>query len=158
MDEYVWKSLWWLPGFSISMSWWLIVPICAWSLPCHKNTAKGKKSPIIKTDFGWLELCVYCMLDLHQRVLAKPGHRDGKPADCQCWLERKEKLNENIARVCAHHAHSLLLPGNNLQKLKRFLHVDKMANCINEKVPGTQWCQPDVRNRDMMTHWCQTET
>ena len=52
----------------------------------------------------------------------------------QCWLQRKEKLNENVARVCRKHRNSLLLPGSPLTKLKRFLTVDRLVNCINEKV------------------------
>ena len=52
----------------------------------------------------------------------------------QCWLEKKEKLNENVARVCRKHRSSILLPGTPLTKIKRFLKVDRMVNCINEKV------------------------
>ena len=54
----------------------------------------------------------------------------------QCWLEKKEELNKNIARVCRKYRGSIKLAGTPATMLRRFLHVDQMVNCINEKVIG----------------------
>ena len=54
--------------------------------------------------------------------------------DFECWLQKKEKLNLNIAEVCRKYRDVLMLPGTVLTKMRRFLHLDKMINCLNEKV------------------------
>ena len=42
-----------------------------------------------------------------------------------CWLQKKEKLKTNIAKVCRKYRNSILLPGTALTKMKRFIHFDK---------------------------------
>ena len=42
-----------------------------------------------------------------------------------CWLQKKEKLKTNIAKVCRKYRNSILLPGTALRKMTRFLHFDK---------------------------------
>ena len=45
--------------------------------------------------------------------------------DFNCWLNKKEMLKKNIAKVCKKYRNSLVLPGNALKKMKRFIHFDK---------------------------------
>ena len=45
--------------------------------------------------------------------------------DFNCWLNKKEMLKKNIAKVCRKYRNSIVLPGTALTKMKRFLHYDK---------------------------------
>ena len=45
--------------------------------------------------------------------------------DFNCWLNKKEMLKKNIAKVCRKYRNSILLPGTALRKMTRFLHFDK---------------------------------
>lgn len=72
---------------------------------------------------------------LYLMLVNQFGNISGTSCDgFQCWLEKKEKLNENIGRVCRKYRDSLLLPGDDVDRLKNFLLFDKIANCINTKV------------------------
>ena len=55
----------------------------------------------------------------------------------QCWFEKKQQLNKNIARVCRKYRDSINIPDQAVDKEKQkrqFLHYDKMVYCIIEKV------------------------
>ena len=52
----------------------------------------------------------------------------------QCWFEKKQILNENIARVCS--KYRIEVEANN-SRGARFLQHGQLVNCVNPKV-----CQP----------------
>ena len=55
----------------------------------------------------------------------------------QCWFEKKQALNKNIARVCRKYGESIRIPYQHIDKEKQqmeFLHYDKMVYCNTYKV------------------------
>ena len=55
----------------------------------------------------------------------------------QCWFEKKQELNKNIARVCRKYGESIKIPYLQIDKEKQkqeFLHYDKMVYCTIPKV------------------------
>ena len=55
----------------------------------------------------------------------------------QCWFEKKQQLNKNIARVCRKYGDSIKIPDKAMQKEKqrmKFLHYDNLVYCLIEKV------------------------
>ena len=49
-------------------------------------------------------------------------------------MEKKEKLNENIARVCSKYGDYIDKISGRVLDRKMFLHYDKMVYCIIQKV------------------------
>ena len=55
----------------------------------------------------------------------------------QCWFEKKQALNKNIARVCRKYGESIKIPDlqiDNEKQKREFLHYDKMVYCPISKV------------------------
>lgn len=52
----------------------------------------------------------------------------------QSWLEKKQKLNKNIARVCSKYGDYIDKISGRVLDRKMFLHYDKMVNCLIQKV------------------------
>ena len=55
----------------------------------------------------------------------------------QCWFEKKQQLNKNIARVCRKYGESIKIPDlqiDNEKQKREFLHYDKMVYCPISKV------------------------
>ena len=52
----------------------------------------------------------------------------------QSWLEKKQKLNENVARVCSKYGDYIDEISGRVLDRRMFLHYDKMVNCLIQKV------------------------
>ena len=52
----------------------------------------------------------------------------------QCWLKKKQELNENIARVCTKYADYIDTISGRVLDRKMFIKYDKMVYCIIQKV------------------------
>ena len=61
------------------------------------------------------------------------SYRERNEDQFKCWFEKKQQLNENIARVCSKYGvKTAIIQRQN--SLNNFLHHGKMVNCIIAKV------------------------
>ena len=67
------------------------------------------------------------------KFLKNPPFRECDEDSFQCWLEKKQELNQKIDRGCRKYADSIDRSGRVVDR-KQFLHYGKMVYCIIEKV------------------------
>ena len=84
--------------------------------------------------FIFIGIIIINMIILYARnkIQIYPTRLEGD--QLQSWLGKKQKLNENIVRVCNKYADKIDQISGRVLDRTMFLHYDKMVNCLIQKV------------------------
>ena len=79
--------------------------------------------------FIFISVFSYILMIFYTKRNMSAFLKDCDEEQFDCWLEKKQKLNENIARVCSKYRVEV-----EAKNTSRFLQHRKLVNCVNAKV------------------------